>query len=155
MGIGLVIVVVFLGMGFRNAIIVSLAIPASILTTLFLMPVFDIKIHTISITAFIVALGMLVDNAIVVGDSIQNKLDDGLERVAACIGGTKEVIISILTSTLTTIAAFSPLILLDSIAGDYVQALPQVVIISLIASFFFCVFSDTDAGFCLLQGGAP
>ncbi len=137
MGIGLVIVVVFIGMGLRNAIVVSFAIPTSILTTLVFMPLFNIKIHAISITAFIVALGMLVDNAIVVSDSIQNRLDAGEKRMEACIGGTKEVIISILTSTLTTVAAFSPLIMLDSIAGDYVKSLPQVVILALIASFFF------------------
>jgi multidrug efflux pump len=136
-GIGLVIVVVFFGMGLRNAIVVSFAIPTSILATLLLMPVFDIKIHSISITAFIVALGMLVDNAIVVSDAIQNKIDEGIERIDACVLGTKEVIISILTSTLTTIAAFSPLILLSSIAGDYIKSLPQIVIISLSASFVF------------------
>lgn len=137
LGIALVIIVVFIGMGFRNAIIVSLAIPSSILVTLAMMPFFDVKIHSISITAFIVALGMLVDNAIVVGDSIQIKLDEGIEKLDACVSGTKEVIISILTSTLTTVAAFSPLMMLNSIAGDYVKALPQVVIIALVASFFF------------------
>lgn len=137
MGIGLVIFVVFIGMGLRNAIVVSFAIPTSILATLLAMPLLGLKIHAISITAFIVALGMLVDNAIVVSDSIQNKLDAGIDRMSACVDGTKEVIISILTSTLTTIAAFSPLILLNSIAGDYVKSLPQVVIIALIASFFF------------------
>lgn len=137
MGIVLVIIVVFVGMGFRNAIIVSFAIPVSILTTLLAMPLFGIKIHTISITSFIVALGMLVDNAIVVSDSIQNRLDEGEEKIEACINGTKDVIIAILTSTLTTVAAFSPLILLNSLAGDYIESLPQVVIISLTASFLF------------------
>jgi len=136
-GVALVIVVVFIGMGFRNAIVVSFAIPISILVTLLAMPFFDIKIHSISITAFIVALGMLVDNAIVVSDSIQNKIDEHMDQLEACVKGTQDVIISILTSTLTTIAAFSPLILLNSIAGDYVKSLPQIVIISLTASFFF------------------
>jgi len=137
LGIAFVIIVVFIGMGFRNAIIVSLAIPASIFATLAMMPLFDVKIHSISIAAFIVALGMLVDNAIVVSDSIQNKLDESIDRLDACVSGTREVIISILTSTLTTVAAFSPLILLESIAGDYVESLPQVVIMALVASFFF------------------
>jgi len=137
MGVILVILVVFIGMGFRNAIIVSFAIPSSILSTILLMPILGLKIHSISITAFIVALGMLVDNAIVVSDSIQIKLDEGMEKMEACVNGTKEVIISILTSTLTTIAAFSPLLLLNSVAGDYVKSLPQVVIIALISSFVF------------------
>lgn len=136
-GILLVIVVVFIGMGFRNAIVVSFAIPSSILATLLVMPIIGVKIHSISITAFIVALGMLVDNAIVVSDSIQLKIDSGLEKMEACVVGTGEVIISILTSTLTTVAAFSPLMLLNSIAGDYVKSLPQIVIVSLTASFLF------------------
>lgn len=152
-GIGLVVVVVFLGMGFRNAIIVSLAIPTSILTTLALMPIVDVKIHAISITAFIVALGMLVDNAIVVSDAIQNKLDAGMERMEACVNGTKEVIVAILTSTLTTVAAFSPLILLNSIAGDYVQALPQVVIIALVASFFFACLVTPSLSYVFFKEG--
>ena len=150
-GIGLVIVVVFIGMGFRNAIIVSLAIPTSILTTLLIMPIFNVKIHAISITAFIVALGMLVDNAIVVSDAIQNKLDGGVERLEACVSGTKEVIISILTSTLTTVAAFSPLILLNSVAGDYMKALPQVVIIALVASFFFAFLVTPSLAFVFFK----
>jgi len=137
LGIMLVILVVFIGMGLRNAVVVSLAIPTSILTTLAVMPFVNIKIHTISITAFIVALGMLVDNAIVVSDSIQNKLDMEINRMIACVTGTKEVIGSIFTSTLTTVAAFSPLLLLNSLAGDYVKSLPQVVILTLSASFLF------------------
>ncbi len=150
-GIGLVILVVFFGMGFRNALIVSFAIPVSIMATILMMPVFDIKIHAISIAAFIVALGMLVDNAIVVSDSIQNKLDEGLERFGACVEGTSEVIISILTSTLTTVAAFSPLIMLSSIAGDYVQALPQVVILALSFSFLFAFLVTPSLAFVFFK----
>lgn len=151
LGIGLVILVVFIGMGFRNAIIVSLAIPTSILSTLAIMPIFDIKIHAISITAFIVALGMLVDNAIVVSDAIQYKLDHGMERMEACVKGTKEVIISILTSTLTTVAAFSPLMMLNSVAVDYVKALPQVVIIALTASFFFACLATPSLAYVFFE----
>ncbi len=136
-GVALVILVVFLGMGIRNAIIVSLAIPTSILFTVISMPALGIKVHSITITAFIVALGMLVDNAIVVSDNIQLKLDEGMDRMDACVKGTKEVVVAILTSTLTTIGAFTPLILLNSLAGDYLQALPKVVMLSLTASFLF------------------
>ncbi len=153
MGIVLVIIVVFVGMGFRNAIIVSMAIPSSIVATLLMMPFFDIKVHVISITAFIVALGMLVDNAIVVSDAIQNKLDDGMDKLEACVQGTKEVIISILSSTLTTVAAFSPLMMLNSLAGDYVKALPQVVVISLAASFFFAFLVTPSLAFVFFKPG--
>ncbi len=151
LGVLLVIVVVFLGMGIRNAIIVSLAIPSSILFTISLMPILDIKIHTITIAAFIVALGMLVDNAIVVSDNIQLKLDAGEDKMSACFHGTKEVVIPILTSTLTTIGAFMPLILLSSLAGDYLQALPKVVMLSLTASFLFSFLVTPSLAFIFFK----
>lgn len=134
-GILFVIIVVFVGMGIRNAIIVSTAIPMSILSTLACMYIFGIKIHQVSIASLIVALGMLVDNAIVVSDAIQIRLNNGEDRLSACIEGVKEVATPVLTSTLTTIAAFSPLLALNSLAGDFVIALPQVVIIALISSY--------------------
>lgn len=146
----LVIFVVFIGMGFRNAIIVSVAIPVSILMTVLMMPLFSIEIHQISIAACIIALGMLVDNAIVVSDAIQVEMDllvkegprhvDKSEKIEVCVKGTKAVMIPVLTSTLTTIAAFSPLLFLSSIAGAYVEALPQIVIISLVASYLVAIF---------------
>ncbi len=150
-GILLVIVVVFLGMGIRNAIIVSLAIPTSILFTIATMPLLGIKIHTITITAFIVALGMLVDNAIVVSDNIQLKLDAGASSIDACVDGTKEVVIPILTSTLTTIGAFTPLIMLSSLAGDYLKALPKVVMLSLTASFLFSFLVTPSLGYIFFK----
>lgn len=138
-GIILVIIVVFIGMGFRNAIIVSTAIPLAIAMTFLAMPFFDIQIQDVSIIALIVALGMLVDNAIVVSDSIQHKLDRGVERMEACVGGAKEVLVPVFSSTLTTIATLSPLMLLNSIAGDYIKSLPMVVIIALTSSFIIAI----------------
>ena len=140
MGVILVIIVVFLGMGARNAVIVSLAIPLSILSTFVMMAVFHIQIHQVSITALIVALGMLVDNAIVVSDAIQHKLDLGEPKLEACVNGAKEVSIPVLTSTLTTIGAFSPFLMLNSIAGDFVKDLPIIVIIALSASYLIALF---------------
>lgn len=138
-GIILVILVVFVGMGFRNAIIVSLAIPLAIVMTFLTMPFMDVRIHNISIVGLIVALGMLVDNAIVVSDSIQYKLDSGLDRLDACVDGAKEVLMPVFSSTLTTVATLLPLLLLSSSTGDYIRALPLVVIIALIASFIVAV----------------
>lgn len=134
-GILFVIIVVFIGMGFRNAVIVSTAIPLSILSTFVAMRLLDISIHQISITALIIALGMLVDNAIVVSDAIQVKIDQDMDRMEACIEGVAEVAIPVLTSTLTTVAAFIPLLLLSSMAGEYIQSLPLIIMISLSASY--------------------
>lgn len=139
-GVLFVIAVVFLGMGLRNAFIVSAAIPLSICMTFIMMSIFKIKLHQISISALIIALGMLVDNAIVTSDAIQVRIDMGEERLKACIGGVREVAIPIFTSTLTTVAAFIPLLMLDSVAGEYVMSVPAIVIISLSASYIVALF---------------
>lgn len=150
-GMFFVIVVVFLGMGLRNALIVSTAIPSSIILTFIAMDFFNINIHQISVASLIVALGMLVDNAIVVIDSIQVKLDQGIERMEACIKGTQEIAIPVFTSTLTTIAAFMPLLLLPSIAGEYILSLPSIIIISLSFSYLVAIFITPCMAFLLLK----
>lgn len=139
LGIILVILVVFLGMGIRNAIVVSTAIPLSVLMSLCMMYLLKIEIHQISITALIIALGMLVDNAIVVSDAIQNKVDEGMDRLYACLNGVKEVAYPVLSSTLTTVAAFVPLLMLSSTAGKYIHSIPQIIMISLTSSYIVAV----------------
>ncbi|MDF2523480.1 MAG: hypothetical protein K0R31_1121 [Clostridiales bacterium] len=139
-GIIFVIAVVFIGMGFRNAVIVSMAIPLSVLATFLIMRLLGVEIHQISITALIIALGMLVDNAIVISDAIQVRIDLEQDRMEACVEGVKEVAIPVLTSTLTTVAAFIPLIALPSIAGEYIRSLPIIVMVSLSASYLVALF---------------
>lgn len=138
-GILFVIVVVLIGMGSRNAIIVSTAIPISILITINMMNILGIKVHQISIAALIVALGMLVDNAIVISDAIQNRINRNEEKLTACIDGVREVALPVFTSTLTTVAAFLPLLLLSSIAGEYISSIPMIVMISLFSSYLVAV----------------
>jgi multidrug efflux pump len=135
-GIVFVLIVVFIALGFRNALVVSTAIPLSILITYITMWVFKIKVHQISTTAMIIALGLLVDNAIVVIETIQTYLNQGKDKLLAAYLGAKETAVPILSSTLTTIAAFSPLLFLPGAAGDLLESIPQIIIISLIASHF-------------------
>lgn len=153
MGVVFVIIVVFLGMGFKNALTVSAAIPLSVLITFSAMKLLDVKIHQISIAALIIALGMLVDNAIVVTDAIQVRIDDGQDKMGACIDGVKEVAIPVLTSTLTTVAAFIPLIMLPSVAGEYIRSIPQIVIISLSASYLVALFVTPVIAFIFFEKG--
>ena len=136
----LIVVTVFLGMGFRNALITSLSIPLSIAITFSAMAMLNIQIHQISIAGLIIALGMLVDNSIVVNDAIQVRIDKGEPQLDACRNGVKEVYVPVLTSTLTTVGAYFPLLLLGGVAGDYVRSIPAVVIISLSASYIAAVF---------------
>lgn len=134
-GMVFVIIVVFIGMGLRNAIIVSASIPLSILLTFIGMRILDIDINQISIAALIIALGMLVDNAIVVSDAIQVRIDNGQEKLQACAEGAREVAVPVLTSTLTTVGAFIPLLFLSGMAGEFIRSVPQIVILSLSASY--------------------
>jgi multidrug efflux pump subunit AcrB len=139
-GIVLVIIVVFIGMGLRNAIVVSTAIPLSILMSFVAMYLSSIKIHQMSTAALIIALGMLVDNAIVISDAIQVKLDEGEDKIDAAINATNASSIPIFASTITTIVAFSPLLGIPGGAGDFLEAIPLVVIISLIAAYIVAMF---------------
>lgn len=138
-GIGLVIIISFFSMGIRNAIVVSFAIPTSVFLTLSIMYGFGIKLHQISIASLIISIGMLVDNAIVITESIKRKLEEGMARLEGTVAGTKEVAIPVLTSTLTTIAAFSPLMFIPSVAGDYIKNVPQVIIIALLSSYLVSI----------------
>ena len=149
--LALIIITVFLGMGFRNALITSLSIPLSIAMTFSAMAILNIQIHQISIAGLIIALGMLVDNSIVVNDAIQVRIDSGEAQLDACRNGVKEVYVPVLTSTLTTVGAYFPLLLLGGVAGDYVRSIPAVVIISLMASYVSAVFGLPVFAFLFLK----
>lgn len=153
MGVLFVALVVFWGMGWRNATVIALAIPLVILSTFAVMNVTGIKIHQISVAALIIALGMLVDNAIVISDSIQVRIDAGEDRLQACVEGTAGVAAPVLSSTLTTVAAFVPLLVLPGVAGDYIESIPQIVIIALSASFVTALLFTPVAAFLLFKTG--
>ncbi|MCT4631639.1 MAG: efflux RND transporter permease subunit [Firmicutes bacterium] len=139
-GIALVILVVFLGMGARNSVVVSTALPLSILITFTVMYLSKIYIHQMSLTALIVALGVLVDNAIVISDGIQVNIDNGMDNTTGAISAVKKASIPVFTATLTTVAAFSPLMGMPGGAGKFLMAIPLVLIISVIASYLVAMF---------------
>ena len=153
MGVLFVVIVVFISMGMRNALIVSTAIPVSLISTFIAMSFTGIKLHQISVAALIIALGMLVDNAIVVSDAIQVRFDRGQERMEACVGGVKEVAIPVFTSTLTTVGAFIPLLMLPSVSGEYVKSVPQIVIISLSFSYIVALFVTPAMAYIFFKPG--
>lgn len=136
----LVLAVVMVGMNFRNGLVVSAAIPLAILINFIVMKVMGTEIQFISLAALIIVLGMLVDNAIVVSDSIQTKLDEGIERKKAAVDGTAEVIVPVFISMLTTISAFVSLLALTGAYRQLAFTLPVVIITCLIASFLVAVF---------------
>lgn len=134
-GVILVIIVVLFGMGKRNAVIVSVTIPLSIAITFLVMKIFGYDIQQVSIAALIISLGILVDNSIVISDAIQVKINAGEDRLRASYEGTVEQAGPVFSSTLTTIAAFAPLVVLPGAAGEFTETLPIVVMVSLVASY--------------------
>ncbi len=134
--IGLIVIVVMIGVHLRNGLIVSIALPLSILVTFTVMNLLQLEFHFITIAGLIVSLGILVDNAIVISEAIQHHLNLGKERVKAITDAVGETAIPVLTSTLTTIVTFSIIYFVPGVVGQVAGAIPTVVITALIASYF-------------------
>ncbi len=131
----IVLVVVMIGMSVINGSIVAFVIPLTIFLTFITMPVFDIDVQFVSLASLIIALGMLVDNAIVVSDAIQVRIDNDEDKLSACINGTKEVAVPVFSSMLTTVAIFCVFYMLPGTMRRFVFSLPTIVIAALIFSY--------------------
>jgi multidrug efflux pump len=135
-GLILVIVVLFFVMGVRNAVLVSLAIPFSMLISFMVLSVLGITLNMIVLFSLTLSLGMLVDNAIVIVENIFRYMEQGVPRIQAAIKATSEVAQPVVASTLTTVAAFFPLLFWPGIMGEWMGYLPKAVIITLSSSLF-------------------
>ena len=144
--VGIVVVVVMLMLGFRTGLIVGSFIPFVMLFGVLMMSVFDIEMQRISLATMIIALGMFVDNAIVVSDDIKVNLESGMDRREAVLKSGRSLSVPLLTSTLTTVFAFGPIVLQIGSTGDYTKSLGQVMVILLMGSWFLSMFSSTS--FC-------
>ncbi|MCL5271286.1 MAG: efflux RND transporter permease subunit, partial [bacterium] len=134
-GLILVLAVIFVSLGFRNAVMVALAIPFSMLITFFVVQIFGMTLNMIVLFSLILALGMLVDNAIVIVENIyRHHVREGRPVVEASMTGTSEVAWPVISSTLTTVVAFVPLIFWPGAMGEFMGYLPKTVIIALLAS---------------------
>ena len=135
LGIGLVILVVFLFMGIRSSLPVGMAIPLVLVASFAVLSFLGTSLQQMSIAGLIIALGMLVDNAIVVTDNISRYVDRGVERKEAAIKATSELALPMLTSSLTTVCAFIPLLMLRGTASDFIRDIPVTVSIAIALSF--------------------
>jgi len=140
--LGLVLVMIILGLflEIRLAFWVMLGIPISFMGAMVVLPAFDVSINMISLFAFILALGILVDDAIVVGENIYEERQKGKPYFQAAADGALEVAVPVTFSVLTTIAAFFPLVYVSGMIGKFIRVIPLVVIslltVSLIESLF-------------------
>ncbi len=137
--VALIVVVVMIGVHLRNAIVVSVALPLSILSAFIIMYLTGVDFHFISIAALIVSLGILVDNAIVVSEAIQQNLNKGIEKIDAIAAAIKSTAVPILTSTLTTIVTFSVIYFIPGVVGKVAGTIPTVVITTLVASYIIAM----------------
>ncbi|WP_300667647.1 efflux RND transporter permease subunit [Desulfoluna sp.] len=140
LGLCLVIIVLGLFLELRLALWVMLGIPISFMGALMLMPVFDVSINMISLFAFILALGIVVDDAIVVGENIFDHREKGKPFLQAAIDGATEMSVPVTFSILTTVAAFVPISFVGGTMGKFMGAVPVVVISLLMISLVECLF---------------
>lgn len=129
-----VIVVMFFMMGWRSAVIVSLSLPLSSLMVLTGMQVLGIPLHQISVSGLIIALGLLIDNAIVMVDEVQERLNRGMTPSDSISHSARHLAIPLLGSTLTTVFAFAPIALMTGSVGEFVGTIAVSVILALFSS---------------------
>ena len=134
-GITIVVTVLFLTLGARAALIVAMIIPLATLVSIAGLKAVGIPIHQMSVTGLIVALGLLVDAAIVMTDDVRKRLAAGATRLDAADAAVRRLTIPLLASTITTVLAFLPMVLLPGPAGDFVGSIAIAVIIMLVVSF--------------------
>ncbi|MEF3695310.1 MAG: efflux RND transporter permease subunit [Candidatus Cloacimonadota bacterium] len=136
LGILLVFIALFFFLGWRNAVFASIGIPLSILITFIMLPLFDITLNNLTIFGLIIVVGMVVDNSVVVLENIHRYRELGYSHKDAITEGVNQVITPVFASTLTTVAAFSPLLLMSGIMGQFLSLFPVVVSIALLGSWF-------------------
>ena len=133
--VAVVLLSMLLFLGLRTGLVVASLIPMTIVSTLFIMGLLNIGLNQVSLAALIMALGMLVDNAIVVSEAIVVKMEKGTDARAAVIESTRELAVPLLVSSLTTSAAFLSFFLAKSTMGEIVGPLFSVISIALLSSW--------------------
>ncbi|MEH6447716.1 MAG: efflux RND transporter permease subunit [Oleispira sp.] len=140
--IGLILVLLLLSifLEYRLAFWVTMGIPTAFLGSLLLLPLFDVSINMISMFAFIIALGIVVDDAIIAGENIYEHMQKGIPFLNAAIIGAREVSVPLAFAILTNVVAFLPLLALPGMMGKLFLAIPIVVICCFIISWIEALF---------------
>jgi multidrug efflux pump len=155
-GLILVLAVLLFFLGVRNAALVAVSIPLSMLLSFTVMNVMGMTMNMVVLFSLILALGMLVDNAIVVVENIYRYKENGADNFSAARHATGEVAVPIIASTLTTLGAFAPLMFWPGIVGEFMKFLPLTLIITLSSSLFVAlVIVPALAAVFIRVDGAP
>jgi multidrug efflux pump subunit AcrB len=134
-----VFVVVLFVMGWRSALLVGIALPLSALMVLAGMRAIRLPIEQMSVTGLIIALGLLIDNAIVMVDEVRHRLQHGDDAGDAVLGAGRKLAIPLFGSTLTTVLSFMPLVLMPGPAGEFVGGIGMSVILAIVSSFLLAL----------------
>jgi multidrug efflux pump len=148
--VAIVLVVSFFSLGFRTGLVVALSIPLVLALTFFFMHLFDVGLHKISLGALILALGLLVDDAIIAVEMMAVKMEQGWERARAASFAYTSTAMPMLSGTLVTAAGFLPIATAASSTGEYTRSIFQVAVIALLISWFAAVIVVPWLGFRLL-----
>ena len=138
-GLICVIIVLYIFIGLNEALIVATVIPISLLISFVIMTFTGITFNTLSLAGFIIAMGLLVDNAIVVMENIDRLRDEGVDRITASKFGTNQVAPAVLAATLTTLGAFVPVAMTPGLLGQFISNIPKTIIYIISASFFVSI----------------
>lgn len=130
----LLVVITLLPLGFRASLIVMISIPLSLALGLIALNLFGYSLNQLSIVGLVVALGLLVDDSIVVVENIERWLREGHSKKDAILKGTKQIGIAVVGCTATLVIAFLPLAFLPDVAGEFIRSLPMAVMTSVLAS---------------------
>ena len=133
--VAVVVLVMLVSLGIRTGLVVASLIPMAIVMALMIMGFLGIGLNQMSLASLIIALGMLVDNAIVMSESIMVQMGEGKSAIESAVDSAAELRIPLLISSLTTVAAFSPIYLAESDTGEYTAPLFKVVTITLLSSW--------------------
>jgi len=151
----IVLAVSFLSLGVRTGLVVALSIPLVLALTFMFMQVFNVGLHKISLGALILALGLLVDDAIIAVEMMAVKMEEGMDRFKAASFAYTSTAFPMLTGTLVTAAGFLPIATAKSGTGEYTLAIFQVVVIALLISWVAAVIVIPYLGYHLLPDHPP
>ena len=135
-GLILIVAVLLFFLGVRTSVFVALAIPTSMLLSFMVLAVLGITMNMVVLFALILALGMLVDNAIVIVENIYRYMEEGWSSAGAARKATGEVALPVIAATATTLGAFLPLMFWPDVTGEFMKFLPLTLIVTLSSSLF-------------------
>lgn len=156
-GLILIVGVLLFFLGLRTSLFVAVSIPSSMLLSFIVLRLLGVSMNMVVLFSLILALGMLVDNAIVIVENIYRYVEEGWDRVTASKKATGEVAMPVIAATATTLAAFAPLLFWPGMTGEFMGYLPKTLIVTLASSLFVAmiIIPTLTSLFLRVDDGAP